>query len=154
MAQKLTEHFTLEELSRSTTAVRQGLDNTPPAKLVPNLKRVAEHLEIVRAHFGRPVNVYSGYRSPAVNKAVGGSATSAHRFGLAADFVVQGVSNREVCEWIQKNLADFDQVIYEFGPKGWVHLGLAAKARKQALTAVKENGKTVYKPGIQELRGG
>jgi len=153
MAQKLTEHFTLEELSRSSTAVRQGLDNTPPANLLPNLKRIAEHLEIVRAHFGWPITVYSGYRSPAVNEAVGGSKTSAHRFGLAADFVVQGVPNRKVCEWIRDNLKDFDQVIYEFGPKGWVHLGLAAKPRKQALTAVKENGKTVYKPGIRELWG-
>lgn len=148
---RLTEHFSVEEMSHSETASRKGLDNTPPPELVANMLRVAEALEKVRAHFDRPVRVTSCYRSPAVNKAVGGSPTSAHRFALAADFEVDGVANIEVCRAIPVILVDFDQVIYEFGPTGWVHLGLSGAGRptrRQSLTAVKRGGKTVYLPGI------
>lgn len=149
----LSPHFTLAELIYSPTAVRFGLDNTPPEDLIPNLRLVAGALEVVRAHFGAPIHANSGYRAPAVNHAVGGSPTSAHRFGLAADFTVQGVANIDVCRWIEAATMAFDQVIYEFGPEGWVHLGLAEKPRHQALTAVKEHGQTIYKAGIQNLWG-
>lgn len=150
----LSEHFTLEELSYSATAVRKGLDNTPPESIIANMTLVAEALEKVRAHFGQPIHITSCYRSPSVNVAVGGSMTSAHRFGLAADFEVNGVPNIEVCRAIPGILPDFDQVIYEFGPTGWVHLGLSHdKGRAEELTAVKQGKKTVYKPGIQDLWG-
>jgi len=152
MSTQLTEHFTLEELTRSTTAVRKGLDNTPPPEIVANMTRVAQALEKVRAHFGQPVRVTSCYRSPSVNVAVGGSLTSAHRFGLAADFEVAGIAHADVCRAIPELVPEFDQVIYEFGPTGWVHLGLSSNGgRGEQLTAVKQGRRTVYKPGIQEL---
>lgn len=151
---RITEHFSIEEMTRSEAAQRKGLDNTPPPPIIENIRRVAEALEKVRAHYGRPIHVTSCYRSPSVNLAVGGSLTSAHRFGLAADFEVDGVDNIEVCRDIPAILIDFDQVIYEFGPSGWVHLGLASEeksTRRQSLTAVKDGKKTVYKPGIQDI---
>jgi hypothetical protein len=151
----LTEHFTLAELTRSETAARLGLDNAPPEAIVANLRYLARVLETVRAGLGhRPIRVTSGYRSPEVNRACGGSATSAHPFGLAADFTVQGVSVRRLCSWIEQNLTGFDQVIYEFGEGGWCHLGLrdnGVPVRQQALTAVKRAGKTIYLPGIAEV---
>jgi len=150
----LTEHFTLEELCYSATAVRKGLDNTPTPAVLANMEKVAAALEIIRAHFDRPIKVTSCYRSPAVNLAVGGSMTSAHRYGLAVDFEVQGVEHFDVCIAIPHLIPDFDQCIYEFGPSGWVHLGLSNNGgRGQCLTAVKEGKRTVYKPGIQALWG-
>lgn len=146
----LTEHFCLAEFTTSQAAMRKGLDNVPPDFVIPNLRQVAGVLEIIRLHFARPINVSSGYRSEAVNSAVGGSPTSAHRHGLAADFSVQGTPHAEVCRWIAEHAADLgvDQVIYEFGPRGWVHVGLADKPRHQALTAILAQGKTVYRAGI------
>lgn len=150
--QQLTEHFTLEEMTRSSTAIRLGLANDPPDEYLPHIRQVAEALEVIRAHFGQPIHVTSCYRSPEVNKAVGGSPTSAHRFGFAADFTVQGIPNKEVCEWVRDNLPEYDQVIYEFGPRGWVHLGLCKREpRRQQLTASKNGGKTVYRNGIIEV---
>jgi zinc D-Ala-D-Ala carboxypeptidase len=82
---------------------------------------------------------------------VGGSKTSAHRFARAADFTVEDVSNIEVCRKLAELVPHFDQIIYEFGPDGWVHLGLTnGKPRGQLLTAIKRKGKTVYLPGIVE----
>jgi zinc D-Ala-D-Ala carboxypeptidase len=150
MEKQLTEHFSLAEMSRSETATRKGLDNTIPVNLIPNAVQVAEVLEKIRAHYGKPIRVLSCYRSPDVNKAVGGSKTSAHRFAFAADHEVEGVANIDVCRWIAANIPDFDQVIYEFGPTGWIHIGLSASPRRQSLTAVKRDGKTVYLPGIVE----
>lgn len=151
---QLTEHFSLAEMTRSNTAIRQGLDNTPPAWAVANLRLVAHALELVRAQYGLPLRVFSGYRSEAVNRACGGSKSSAHKLGLAADFVIPGVPVIHICRWIESNLTGFDQVIYEFGPGGWVHLGLGddrRPIRQQSLTASKQGGKTVYRPGLQEV---
>lgn len=145
---KLTEHFTIEEMQRSSTATRLGLLNVCPTALVPNMLEVATHLETIRAHFNAPVHVLSCFRSPEVNKAVGGSPTSAHRFAHAADFTVQGVANIDVCRWVAENVPDFDQVIYEFGPDGWCHLGFGGAVRGQLLTATKEGGKTIYRKGL------
>lgn len=150
----LSEHFTLNEFLISQTASRLGIDNTPTEEHLANLRKVAAAGEIIRAHFG-PVHISSGYRSKALNAAVPGSSlTSAHCFGLAMDFHVDGVSNLVICRWIVENLDDYDQVIYEFGPAptGWVHLGLRnGIPRKQQLTAVRENGKTAYKSGLLDL---
>jgi len=145
---KLTDHFTLEEFLFSQTAARLGIDNTPTGEVVTNLTEVARYLEEIRRHFGRPVIVSSGFRCEKLNRAIKGSPTSAHRFGLAADFTVQGVPNIQVCEFIRDHMHDIDQVIYEFGPNGWVHIGLAKKPRGESLTAIKVAGRTVYKPGI------
>jgi len=147
---KITEHFSLSEMERSETATRHGIENHIPDELMPNVRRVADALETIRAHYGAPIHVTSCYRSPEVNKAVGGSQTSAHRFASAADFEVQGVPNIEVCRAIPQLIPDFDQVIYEFGPSGWVHLGFAKEPRRQQLSAVKRDGKTKYLPGIVE----
>jgi hypothetical protein len=149
---QITQHFNYREMTRSATGQRLGLKNDPPAELMPNILKVCERLELVRAHYGKPIRVLSCYRSPAVNAAVGGSKTSAHRFGLAADFEVEGVANIDVARWCAENIADFDQIIYEFGPSGWVHMGFTdtKQPRKQLLSAVKDNGKTIYKQGLVE----
>lgn len=153
MPHTITGNFTLEELTRSATGLRLGLDNTLPTQFLRNAEQIAEALERVRAYFGgKPVRVTSCYRSKAVNAAVGGSPTSAHMAAMAADFEVSGVPHIEVCRSIPDIIPEFDQVIYEFGPTGWVHLGLThGLPRHQLLTAVKLSGKTVYKPGILDL---
>ena len=149
---KLTEHFTIEEMQTSNTATRMGLDNTCPPELHQNMLHVAEQLEIVRAHYRKPLRVLSCYRAPEVNTAVGGSKTSAHRFAMAADFIIPGVPVVEVARWCAENLIDFDQVICEFG--AWVHLGFTRKTpRRQELTATKQGGKTVYTTGLPSHKG-
>lgn len=148
---KLTEHFTLEEMQFSPTAVRKGLNNLIPEELIPNAKKVAEALEKIRAIDNKAIKVNSCYRSPEVNKAVGGSPTSAHRFAFAADCTKEGVSVLELCKQAASVIEDYDQIIYEFGETGWMHIGFTSGApRKQLLTAVKENGKTKYLKGFVE----
>lgn len=148
---KLTAHFTKSELEQSNTAVRLGLPNVCPDNLLANMRKVANHLGSIRVHFDAPVRVLSCYRSPAVNSAVGGSSTSAHRFALAADIRVDGVEVIKVCEWCAANIPDFDQIINEFpaGGCGWCHIGFTNnRPRQECLSAVKEGGRTVYKGGI------
>lgn len=155
MATKLTANFTLEELTVSPTAKRLGLPNTPTQEHIANMKYVCEKiLEPVRAHFGKPVQINSSYRSPAVNKAVGGSATSQHSNGEAVDFEIPGISNKTVADWVADNL-DFDQVILEFynakdgANSGWVHASIKRNGqnRRQRLIASKSKaGGTTYTP--------
>jgi zinc D-Ala-D-Ala carboxypeptidase len=146
---KITEHFTKAEMERSSTAARLGLANICPPELVSNMVNVAAHLETIRAHFNSPIHVTSCYRSPAVNSAVGGSSTSAHRYAHAADFEVQGVANIDLCRWAAENIQDFDQIIYEFGATGWCHIGFTSGTpRKQILSAVKIKNRTVYRQGL------
>lgn len=146
---KLGKYFTLEELTRSATASAKGIDNVPKSKAhLASLKLLVEKvLDPVREHYGAPVIVTSGYRSPALNRAVGGSATSQHSKGQAADFTVKGVSNYEVAEWIHKNL-NYDQLIYEFGETGWLHVGYSDRHKNQELSAVKVKGRTRYLNGL------
>jgi len=153
----LTKNFTLEELTKSETALRQNIDNTPDAEVTANLTLLAEKvLQPVREHYGKGVKVNSGYRSLAVNAAVGGvqgAKPSDHTRGMAADIEIPGVPNHELAEWVAANLP-FTQVILEFYTRGvpdsgWVHVSYdPADLKKQTLTAVKENGKTVYLPGL------
>lgn len=146
---KLTEHFTIEELTYSATGIRKGLDNPVPNNLIANMLRVACVLEEIRAHFGKPVRVLSCYRSPLVNKAVGGSKTSAHCYAHAADIRIEGVPVIDVCRWAADNITYFDQIIYEFGEGGWCHIGFTNSApRGQLLTAAKNGTKTVYAHGL------
>lgn len=151
---KLTENFSLHEMVKSETALRQGLDNTPGDAEIANLKLLAEKiLQPVRDHYGKGVKVNSGFRHPNVNAAVGGSRTSDHCKGQAADIEIPGIPNAELAEHIVKNYK-FTQVILEFytpgiPDSGWVHVSYnPADLKCQALTAMKENGKTVYKPGL------
>lgn len=145
----LSEHFTLAEMTRSATAVRKGIRNVPGEAETRALALLCENvLEPVRAHFGAPVRVTSGYRSPRLNVAVGGSATSDHCLGRAADFTVVGVSNIEVCRWIAATL-NYKQLIYEFGEDGWVHCAYAGPPFKNdELTARRKGGRTTYLPGL------
>lgn len=142
----LSAHFTLEELSSSDTAVRKGIDNTPSAEIVENLKRVAQTLEQIRTLVGAPVRVSSGYRCPALNTAIGGSSKSAHVEGLAADITVSGKTPKELAIMIRDAKIEYDQLIYE---GTWVHVGLATgKLRQQDLTAHFGSGATTYSNGI------
>ncbi len=100
----------------------------------------------------RPVIVTSGLRSAALNHAIGGSSTSQHSLGEAADFTVSGQSNMAVCKWIASNCL-FDQLIYEFGESGWIHASYGTRHRRELMSAVRERrwGRlaTVYLPGLQ-----
>lgn len=151
---KLTENFSLAEMTKSETALRHGLDNTPGEVELANLKALAENvLQKVRNHYGKGVKVNSGFRHPEVNAAVGGSKTSDHCRGQAADIEIPGVPNAELAEWIKDN-CEFRQLILEFytpgiPDSGWVHVSyVEGDNKKQVMTAMKENGKTVYKPGL------
>lgn len=151
---QLTTNFSLSELTKSETALRQNMDNTPGDVEIANLKLLAEKvLQPVRDHYGKGVKVNSGYRAPDVNASVGGSKTSDHCKGQAGDIEIPGVANAELAEWIKNNLK-FTQIILEFytpgvPDSGWVHVSYdPANLKCQCLTAMKENGKTVYKPGL------
>ncbi|MDJ0594417.1 MAG: D-Ala-D-Ala carboxypeptidase family metallohydrolase [Pleurocapsa sp. MO_226.B13] len=136
---QLSKNFWLSELTRSQTASRYGMNNQPDAIAVDNLKSLCFNvLQPVRDHFQKPVIVSSGYRSPRLNARIGGSETSQHCKGQAADFEIPGLPNKKVAAWIKNNL-DFDQLILEFyNPKsansGWIHCSYVDSNRKQALT--------------------
>jgi hypothetical protein len=151
----LSANFSLKELTKSDTATRLGIDNTPDAETIDNLKTLCDKvLQPVREHFGKSVTVNSGYRSPESNAAVGGSKTSDHCKGMAADIEIAGVANAELAQWIMNNL-DYTQLILEFYTQGipdsgWVHVSYDPKnLKKQELTAVKVAGKTQYLQGLQ-----
>jgi uncharacterized protein YcbK (DUF882 family) len=136
---KLSQHFSLEEMTKSQTGSRKGIDNTPSEKEIQNLKLLCENvLEKIRIHFGRPVTVNSGYRGPKLNKAIGGAKNSQHMTGQAADIEIAGMSNKILFCWIRDNL-DFDQLILEFHKEdvpdsGWVHVSWNSQGnRKQVL---------------------
>jgi len=137
---RLSPHFTLEELTKSQTAIRRGIRNLPNADQINNLKRVAESiLEPVREHFGRPFSPSSGFRSRALNAAIGSKSTSQHTRGEAVDFELPGIPNSIVAEWIRDHL-EFDQLILEFHDpsepmSGWVHVSIKENDnRRQVLT--------------------
>ncbi len=151
----LTKNFTTEEFTRSQTAIRQNIDNTPTEEHIENMQLLCEMvLQPVRDHFG-PIAINSGFRGVVLNKAIGGSWKSQHCEGKAVDIECPGTSNRYVAEWISENCT-FDQLILEFHRKGvpdsgWVHVSYnRGSNRMQRLRAVKEDGKTVYKSGLIE----
>ena len=150
---KLTAHFALSEFTRSESAKREGLDNTPTAEHLENLKTLCEKvLEPIKLRFGS-INISSGYRGKMLNHFIGGSVNSDHCVGRAADLDMDdsgsGVTNTEIFNYIKDNL-DYDQLIWEFGTKekpDWVHVGYRGKDnRKQTLRATKVNGKSHYSP--------
>ncbi len=133
---RLSENFSLEELTASETAARKGIDNTPSEEVINNLKRLAAALQEVRALLNhRAILVSSGYRSPELNQAVGGSATSDHCKGLAADFICPSYGTpNDIVRAIAASGLSFKQVIREFDR--WVHLSIPEEGqepRKQAL---------------------
>ena len=150
----LTANFTLEELVKSETALRHDIDNTPGEAEIANLKTLCEKvLQPVRDHFQRGVKVNSGFRHPEVNAKVGGSKTSDHCKGQAADIEIPGIANADLAVWIMDNLT-YTQLILEFytpgvPDSGWVHVSYdPANLKKQNLTATKRDGKTVYLNGL------
>ena len=149
---KLSENFSLLELTKSQTAERKGIDNTPSPEHQENLKLLCTHiLQPVRDRFERVVSVSSGYRSPELCVAIGSKTTSQHARGEAADFEIFGVSNRELADWIHYN-TNYDQLILEYWKEsdpnsGWVHCSYSeGNNRRQYLRAYKEDGKTKYEP--------
>ena len=150
----LSANFTLKELTKSDTATRLGLDNTPDDEALENLKTLCENvLQPVREHYGKSVTVNSAYRSPESNAAVGGSKTSDHCKGMAADIEIVGVANADLAQWIMDNL-EYTQLILEFytpgiPDSGWVHVSYDPNnLKKQELTATKVAGKTTYLNGL------
>lgn len=145
---KLTKNFSLQEMTKSQTALRRGIDNTPtPDKIEPLTLLCEKVLQPVRDHFDRPVTITSGYRSPELCVAIGSKVTSQHTKGQAADFEVPGVSNMEVAQWIADN-CEFDQLILECftgGNTGWIHCSYVHEPRKELLTYDRENG---YRKGL------
>ena len=146
----MTPHFSLAELTRSNTATRLKLDNSPTPDALVRLQATAEMLERIREHLGYPLTITSGYRSPEVNKAVGGVTSSDHEQGMAADFVCPGYDTPyKVAKALAGNLAGLDigQIIYErIGGKEWVHVStrVPAKIVNRVITA---NGNG-YEPGV------
>jgi len=152
---RLSKNFTLQEYTKSQTATRKGLDNTPGEEHLAKAKSLFEKVvQPVRDKFG-VTTINSGYRGPALNEAVGGSSRSQRGKGEAVDIECPGTSNYTVAKFIEDTL-DYDQLILEFytpgiPDSGWVHVSYIGEGnRKQSLTAMKENGKTVYKPGLIE----
>lgn len=135
--EQLTKNFHLSEFTRSQTAARFNIDNTPSQGEIKNLKLLCEKvLQPVRDFFQRPVIISSGYRSPTLNARIGGSRTSQHMVGQAADFTVGDLDNYDVSFWIWKNL-NYDQLILEFytgGQSGWIHVGYSTRHLNQELT--------------------
>jgi hypothetical protein len=142
----LTKNFTLAEMIYSPTATRLGISNIPTTEYINNLEKLCiKVLQPIRDHFQSAVKINSGYRCPKLNKAIGGSKTSQHRFGQAADFVVPKQDLRTVYKWITADSGlIFDQCIFEFDR--WIHISYRADGnnRQQMLRASKDGRRTVY----------
>ncbi|MDF1687318.1 MAG: D-Ala-D-Ala carboxypeptidase family metallohydrolase [Parvibaculaceae bacterium] len=140
----ISPHFTMQEACKSATAVRLGIDNYPPALLLPSLKATAQNiLEPARDHFGVPFSPSSFYRCMLLNRAINSSDESQHRKGQAVDFEIPGISNIVLAHWIKDNL-DFDQLILEFYQEGdptsgWVHASWTPTGRRNQVLTI---GKT------------
>ena len=153
----LTPNFSLNELTKSQTAVRLGIKNEPNADQLANLKNLAVNvLQPVRNNFGKPVGISSGLRVPALNIAIGGVATSDHCKGMAADIEIVGVSNIVLANWIKDNLKYTQLILEGYDGKdpnsGWVHVSYDPKNLKcQNLTAIFINGKARYSSGIANV---
>ena len=153
---RLSKNFTLAEYTKSQTALRNHIDNTPNEQHLEAAKELFDKVvQPVRDRFG-PTVINSGYRGPELNERVGGSPSSQHCLGEAVDIECPGVPNYDVAMWIAKN-TPFDQVILEFytpgiPDSGWVHVSYKANGdnRGLGLTAMKEDGRTVYKTGLIE----
>ena len=151
---KLTQNFSLSELTRSQTATRRGIENQPNDEQLANLVALCECvLQPIRDHFGKSVRVSSGLRVPELNAANGGSTTSDHCRGMAVDIEVPPVDNLELARWIEGSGLAFRQLILEYydgtPDSGWIHVSYdPADNKRQVLTATKRGGKTVYLNGL------
>ena len=139
---QLTPHFSLEEFTLSSTALALGIENTPTPAHLENLRKLAEHMEDVRALFDKVIEITSGYRNPQVNAAVGGVPNSAHALGLAADFHVHGLKDLEAAKRIRDSGLQFDQLIFE--KNRCVHLSIDPRLRRQVLRQPGGPGSRVF----------
>jgi hypothetical protein len=146
---RLSRYYTLARLTHSDTARERGIDNTPPASLLPNLRRLARGLDRIRLLLGHPLDISSGYRSPALNAAVGGARNSQHSQGLAADFGCPGFGPPlAVARALRDSGIAFDTVIYEF--EEWIHVSFTAAPRRRMLTIY--DAKEGYLDGLVDRR--
>jgi zinc D-Ala-D-Ala carboxypeptidase len=147
---QLSTHFTLAEFTASQWAARAGIENEPGPVELENLKRLAMTMEMVRYALGAPILITSGYRCPEVNRHVGGSSTSMHVQGLAADFIAPGFGTpyQVAQKLLSVEAIKFDQLIHEYGR--WVHLGLAVTGKEPRLQALSIFSPGRYLPGIVE----
>lgn len=145
MPEALTPHFTIDEFERSQTAARRGLKNRMGPSQRAAAKALCENvLEPTRALAGSPISVSSGYRAPKVNAAVGGSSSSQHMRGEAADISTNSLTTEELFQLIKGSAIKFDQLIQEFD--SWIHVSYrAGRNRGQCLRATRERGRTVYR---------
>ncbi len=147
---RLSKNFTLDEFLLSQTAERHGIDMTPNDEVIGNLQELVDTcLQPLRDEVGVGIYISSGFRPLELNGRIGGSKTSAHIDGRAADLTVTGQTPYETCNLIVEMKLPVDQIIQEFGK--WVHLGIADILRNQLLTAYKSDGKTKYVFGIQRI---
>lgn len=151
---QLSPHFSLSEFVKSATGEAAGIKNEPDELVLARLRQLASVLELVRALLKAKIKIKSGYRNRALNKLVGGSDTSAHMQGWAADIKVDGYTPRQVAEALAASAIPFDQVILEsvseFTPDGvWVHISIAPSKRRELLTMKPVNGKNKYFEGLQ-----
>jgi zinc D-Ala-D-Ala carboxypeptidase len=150
---QLSKNLALAEVTRSETAKRKGISNMPTPEHIENFKKLAENVfQPIREHSGVPIHISSGYRSKALNTAVGGSLSSQHCKGEAIDIDMDGTSitNKQIFDFVKANV-NFDQMIWEFGTDAnpdWVHVSYNSDGaqRKQILKAVKSGGGTKYLP--------
>ena len=143
---QLTKHFSLDEFCRSNTAVRLSIDQQPNARVRENLQHTAECMEEVRELLGHPITINSGYRSFALNKAVGGAPNSDHCEGFAVDFVCPDFGTpREICIKIAEGGVMFHKLIYE---GTWVHISFDPRSERSVYTAHFKPGMTTYSIGI------
>ena len=151
MPKMLSKNFSLDELIFSQTASRKKIDNTPDAATLSNLKRIAEALEVVRCALGdTPILISSGYRSPALNKEVGGSSKSSHMIGLAVDFTAPRYGTvLATAKAVSKSGIAFDQVIFEYGR--WVHLGLAESTKQAKAELLSIGDSQIYINGLRTV---
>lgn len=142
----LSPHFTLAEMIRSQTAIRNGIDNTPDPAQIERLRLLCVNiLEPLRALVGKPIHVSSGFRNPTVNSLISGSPTSQHMRGEAADISVEGLTAQELFVVILASALPYDQLIQEFD--SWVHVSFGPRDRRKAMLATKNAvNKTIFTP--------
>ncbi|MFQ6615072.1 MAG: D-Ala-D-Ala carboxypeptidase family metallohydrolase [Fidelibacterota bacterium] len=144
---RLSPHFHLEEFTRSKTAGEKGIKNFPDVEQIQNITALCKVvLEEVRKHFGKPVLITSGYRSPELNRAVGGSQYSQHVKGEAADFVVKDITVSKVFDSILHESLPFDQCIHEKRDnREWIHISHKRNRREKLFAAPEQDGRMVYR---------
>jgi hypothetical protein len=150
----LSVYFSVAVLTRSDTARRLAIPNRPPIRVLRNLVRLARGLDRIRRLLGHRLEISSGYRSPVVNRHVGGSPRSRHQSGLAADFACKPFGTPfRICARLVRARIPFDQLIHEYGDAadgGWVHISFGDRARRRTLTIRADS--RGYRPGIQPSR--